>query len=151
VVTSDAMLRTNRSAPNAAVIPVLYYPDVPEAVAWLTTALPFTERLRNAVDRRQLVHGNGAIVVTIPGAHADAAPSTLQSPGAHSITLRVTGIDLIFERAKAAGAHVLAEPADHVYGERQCSFLDPWGHPWTLSETIFDSDPGDWGGELLVK
>jgi len=150
-MTSDAMLRTNRSAPNAAVIPVLYYPDVPEAVAWLTTALPFTERLRNAVDRRQLVHGNGAIVVTIPGAHADAAPSTLQSPGAHSITLRVTGIDLIFERAKAAGAHVLAEPADHVYGERQCSFLDPWGHPWTLSETIFDSDPGDWGGELLVK
>jgi uncharacterized glyoxalase superfamily protein PhnB len=151
LVAAEPMLRTNRSAPNAAVIPVLYYPDVPEAVAWLTTALPFIERLRNAVDRRQLVHGNGAIVVTIPGAHADAAPSTLQSPGAHSITLRVTGIDPIFERAKAAGARVLAEPADQVYGERQCSFLDPWGHPWTLSETIFDSDPGDWGGELFLE
>ena len=42
------MLKKNRSAPNTAVIPVLYYPDVPEAVAWLTTALPFTERLRNS-------------------------------------------------------------------------------------------------------
>lgn len=145
------MLRTNRSAPNTAVIPVLYYPDVPKAVAWLTTALPFTERLRNAVDRRQLVHGNGAIVVTKPGAHADAAPSTSQSPAAHSITLRVTEVDLIFERAKAAGARALAEPGDKAYGERQCSFLDPWGHPWTLSETIFDSDPADWGGELLIK
>jgi len=145
------MLKTNRSAPNTAVIPVLYYRDVPEAVRWLTTVLRFTERLRNAVDRRQLVHGNGAIVVTVPGAHADAAPSTLQSPGAHSITLRVSGIDLIFERARGAGARVLAEPANHVYGERQCSFLDPWDHPWTLSETIFDSDPGDWGGELLVE
>jgi uncharacterized glyoxalase superfamily protein PhnB len=145
------MLKTNRSAPNTAVIPVLYYPDVSEAVEWLTTVLPFTERLRNSDDRRQLVHGNGAIVVTKPGAHADAAPSTLQSPAAHSVTLRLTGIDLIFERAKAAGARVLAEPADHVYGERQCSFLDPWDHPWTLSETIFDSDPADWGGELLVK
>ena len=145
------MLKANRSAPDAAVIPVLYYPDVPAAVEWLTTVLPFTERLRNSDNRRQLVHGNGAIVVTKPGAHADAAPSTLQSPAAHSITLRLTGIDLIFERAKAAGARVLAEPADHVYGERQCSLLDPWDHPWTLSETIFDSDPADWGGELLVK
>ena len=145
------MLKKNRSAPNAAVIPVLYYPDVPEAVEWLTTALPFTERLRNSETRRQLVHSNGAIVVATPGAHAYDAPSTLQIPAAHSVTLRVTGVDVLFGRAKAAGARVLAEPADHMYGERQCSFLDPWGHPWTLSETIFDCDPADWGGELLVE
>ena len=94
---------------------------------------------------------NGAIVIATPGAHADAAPSTLQSPGAHSVTLRVTGIDILFGRAIAAGARVLAEPEDKMFGERQCSFLDPWGHPWTLSETIFDSDPADWGGELLVE
>jgi uncharacterized glyoxalase superfamily protein PhnB len=145
------MLKKNRSAPNSGVIPVLYYPNVPQAVEWLTTALPFTERLRNSENRRQLVHSNGAVVVATPGAHAYDAPSTLQSPAAHSVTLRVTGIDLLFGRAKAAGARVLAEPADHMYGERQCSFLDPWGHPWTLSETIFDSDPADWGGELLVE
>jgi uncharacterized glyoxalase superfamily protein PhnB len=145
------MLKKNRSAPNTAVIPVLYYPNVREAVEWLTTALPFTERLRNSDTRCQLAHINGAIVVAQPGVHTDAAPSTLQSPGAHSVTLRVTGIDELFERAKAAGARVLAEPADHMYGERQCSFVDPWGRPWTLSETIFDSDPADWGGELLVE
>jgi len=114
---------------------MLYYPDVPEAVAWLTTALSFTERLRNSQDRRQLLQGNGAIIVAKPGAHSDVASSTLQGPGAHSITLRVTAIDELFGRAKAAGARFLAEPADHMYGERQCSFLDPWGHPWTLSET----------------
>jgi uncharacterized glyoxalase superfamily protein PhnB len=145
------MLKKNRSAPDTAVIPVLYYPDVPQAVQWLTTALPFTERLRNSDNRRQLVHGNGAIVVTKPGGNPDAASSTQQNPGAHSVTLRVTGINELFLRAKAAGARVLAEPADHPYGERQCSFLDPWGHPWTLSETIFDSDPADWGGELLIE
>jgi hypothetical protein len=37
------------------------------------------------------------------------------------------------------------------FGERQCSFLDPWEHPWTLSQTIFDSDPADWGGKPLVE
>jgi hypothetical protein len=87
------MLKKNRSAPNTAVIPVLYYPNVREAVEWLTTALPFTERLRNSDTRCQLMHSNGAIVVAQPGVHADAARSTLKNPGAHSVTLRVTGID----------------------------------------------------------
>jgi uncharacterized glyoxalase superfamily protein PhnB len=145
------MLKKNRSAPNTAVMPVLYYPDVGEAVEWLTTALPFTVRLRNSETRCQLMHSNGAIVVAKPGFHADAAPATLQGPGAHSITLRVTAIDELFGRAKAAGARILAEPEDQMFGERQCSFLDPWGHPWTLSETVFDSDPADWGGELMVE
>ena len=145
-----AMLKKNRSAPDVAVIPVLYYPDVRAAVEWLTTALPLTGRLRIGDHRCQLLHGNGAIVIANRGGHADATPSTLQGPGAHSVMLRVTGIDELFERAKAAGVRVLTEPADHMYGERQCSFVDPWGRPWTLSETIFDSDPADWGGELLV-
>ena len=145
------MLKRNRSAPDTAVIPVLYYAEVRKAVEWLTTALPSTERLRIGDHRCQLSHDDGAVVVAEPGGHANAASSTLQGPGAHSVMLRVTGIDALFQRAKAAGARVLAEPADHMYGERQCSFLDPWGHPWTLSETVFDSDPADWGGELLVE
>ena len=145
------MLKKNRAAPDSALFPVLYYPDVRKAVEWLTANLPFVERLRIGDHRCQLVHGNGALIVADPGGHANAAPATLQGPGAHSVTLRVTGIDALFVRAKEAGARVLAEPENHIYGERQCSFLDPWGHPWTLSETVFDSDPADWGGELLVE
>src|SRR5438552_3121377 len=93
LITSDSMLKKNRSAPNTAVIPVLYYTDVREAVEWLTTALPFTERLRNSDNRCQLLHSNGAIVVAKAGVHANEAPSTQQSPAAYSVTLRVTGID----------------------------------------------------------
>ena len=94
------MPKKNRSAPNTAVIPVLYYPDVREAVEWLTTALPFTVLLRNSDTRCQLSHSNGAIVVAKPGVHGNAASSTLQGPGAHSVTLRVTAIDELFGRAK---------------------------------------------------
>jgi uncharacterized glyoxalase superfamily protein PhnB len=143
------MFKTNRAAPDSAVIPVLYYPDVRKAVEWLTSVLPFRERLRIGDHRCQLAHGNGAIVVATPGGHANAAPSTLESAGAHSIMLRVAGVDRWCERVKASGASILAEPETHMYGERQCSFVDPWGRPWTLSETIFDSDPAEWGGELL--
>ena len=111
------MLKKNRAAPDASVIPVLYYPDVRAAVDWLTTALPFTERLRIGDHRCQLLHDKGAIIVAQTGGHVDAASSTLQSPGAHSVMLRITGIDQLFQRAKAGGAHVVAEPADHMYGE----------------------------------
>lgn len=137
------MLKQNRAAPDSAVVPVLYYPNVRAAVEWLTNALQFIERLRIGDHRAQLVHGNGAIVVARAGGHADADPSTLSAPGAHAVMLRVTEVDALFQRAKAAGARVLAEPTDHMYGERQCSILDPWARPWTLSETVFDSDPTD--------
>jgi uncharacterized glyoxalase superfamily protein PhnB len=141
--------RTNRSVPASAIITVLFYPDPPAAVAWLTQVLPFTERLRNSEDRRQLVHGNGAVVVTRAGANANEPASVSQPPGAQLITLRVTGVDGLCDRAKQAGARVLAGPSDRPYGERQCTIVDPWGHPWTLSETVFDSDPGSWGGALF--
>jgi hypothetical protein len=74
------MLKKNRSTPNTAVIPVLYYPDVLEAVEWLTTVLPFTVRLRNSDTRCQLSHGNGAIVVAKPSVHADAAVQHWRAP-----------------------------------------------------------------------
>lgn len=37
-------MKSNRSIPNAAVIPVLTYPDVREAVDWLCVAFGFRER-----------------------------------------------------------------------------------------------------------
>src|SRR6478672_7350795 len=107
MVASEPVLKKNRSAPDAGVIPVLYCPDVRAAVEWLTAALPFTERLRIADHRCQLSHGNGAIVVAKPGGHANAAAATLENPGAHCVMLRVTEIDLLFSRVRAAGAHVL--------------------------------------------
>jgi uncharacterized glyoxalase superfamily protein PhnB len=33
-----------------------------------------------------------------------------------------------------------------MYGERQYSAEDPWGHRWTFSQTVADVDPRDWGG-----
>ena len=39
-------MKPNRSMPSAVVIPVLIYPDVREAVAWLSGAFGFVERLQ---------------------------------------------------------------------------------------------------------
>jgi uncharacterized glyoxalase superfamily protein PhnB len=48
-------LKRNRSIPSASVIPVLVYPDVRAAVAWLEAAFGFFERVRIGEDHRS--HG----------------------------------------------------------------------------------------------
>ena len=58
-------MRENRSIPSATVIPVLIYPDVREAVAWLTEAFGFVERIRIGESlRSQLSVGeDGAVII----------------------------------------------------------------------------------------
>jgi len=54
---------SNRSIPRATVIPVLAYPDVSQAAAWLCDAFGFSVRLRIGNHRVQLNVGDGALVV----------------------------------------------------------------------------------------
>ena len=43
-------MRSNRSIPASTVVPVLVYPDVRAAVAWLGEAFGFAERVRVGED-----------------------------------------------------------------------------------------------------
>jgi uncharacterized glyoxalase superfamily protein PhnB len=45
-----------------------------------------------------------------------------------------------------AGAKILTEPKDHMYGERQYNAEDFYGHRWDFTETVADIDPESWGG-----
>jgi uncharacterized glyoxalase superfamily protein PhnB len=127
---------SNRSVPEAAVIPELPYPDVREAAEWLTRAFGFRERLQIGDHRAQLVFESGA-VIAIQG---DAPGSTL--------LVRVPDADAHHAQAASAGAKILSEPEDYPYGERQYSAVDPGGHRWTFSQSIADVDPAEWGGTL---
>jgi len=61
----------------------------------------------------------------------------------------VPDVDAHHAAAVAAGARVLNPPTTHPYGERQYSVIDPGGHRWTFSQSVADSDPATWGGELV--
>ena len=55
-------MRRNRSIPAATVVPVLVYPDVRQAVAWLERVFGFAERVRIGEDHRSQVSvGEGAV------------------------------------------------------------------------------------------
>lgn len=135
----------NRSAPPAALVPVLVYPDVRAAAAWLELALGFVERVRVGEDHRvQLDTGHGGAVI-LADVGADRHPP---SPGRVSqlIKLRVPDVDAAAARARAHGAHLLEGPATRPYGEREATVEDPGGHRWQFTQSVEDVDPAQWGG-----
>ena len=141
-------MTTNRSAPSATVIPVLVYPDVRAAVAWLTDAFGFQERVRIGDGHRaQLqVGADGAVIVA--EARGERQPP---QPGqvTHELKIRVDDVDATCERARALGATVLQDPIDREYGERECTLVDPAGHRWELTRTLRDVAPEEWGGQSV--
>lgn len=142
------MLKRNRSVPQATVIPELVYPDVRQAVAFLTRAFGFAERLRIGEDHRsQLTLGDGALIVA--DVHGNRQAPRPGEPACQSVMVRVEDARAHCEHARSQGARILAEPTDYPYGERQYSAEDPYGHRWTFTESIADVNPADWGGTLI--
>ena len=148
IATVSAML-TNRSAPPATVTPVLVYPDVRAAVAWLESAFGFEERVRiGDAHRAQLgVGSDGAVVVADVGADR-VAPSG--GAVTHVVKVRVPDVDAAFDRARDSGARVVEELTTWEYGERSGVLEDIGGHRWELTQTVRDVAPDEWGGTMVA-
>ena len=132
---------TNRSVPPCTVIPVLIYPDPSVAADWLRKAFGFTVRLRIANHRIQMRAGEGCFTI----AEGDIAPNR-----SHIIQVRVEDARSHCERARQAGAVILTEPTDHMYGERQYNAQDFHGHHWDFTQTLADIEPESWGGTSVA-
>jgi uncharacterized glyoxalase superfamily protein PhnB len=138
----------NRSIPTATVIPVLVYPDVRAAVAWLSDAFGFVERVRVGEDHRSQmrVGDDGAVIVAdVRGEQQPPVGGTVT----HVIKVRVADVDAQCERARSHGAPVLQEPTEYEYGERECTVEDPAGHRWQFTQTLRDVAPEEWGGQSV--
>ncbi len=141
-------MKQNHSIPSSMVIPVLIYPDVREAVAWLSAAFGFAERVKIGEDHRsQLQFGDGALIVgDVRGDRRPPRPGEVT----HSVVVRVEDARAHCERAREHGARILMEPTDMPYGERQYNAEDHAGHQWTFSETLADVIPETWGGTSVA-
>jgi PhnB protein len=111
-------------------------------------AIDFYTRVFGARETQRLTEPGGRV------AHAELTlgPTTLMVADEHpeygirsplafggtglTLHLHVDDVDAIAERAAAAGATVLREPADQEHGERQCRLRDPFGHEWLLGHQI---------------
>ena len=109
----------NRSVPPCAVIPVLHYPSPKEAAEWLQRAFAFTVRLRIENHRIQMRAGEGCFTV---------AEGSVKPNNSCTVQVRIVGAREHCDRARLAGAKILTEVQDEVYGERQYTAEDFYGY-----------------------
>lgn len=141
-------MKVNRSVPPPTVVPVLSYPDVGAAVAFLTGAFGFVERTRIGGNHRsQLAVGDDGAVIVADASGGRRPPS--EGGVTHSVRVRVADVDAAFARARDHGAVVIEAPVDRPYGERDCTLEDPAGHRWQLAEAIADVAPEDFGQQTV--
>jgi len=142
-------MQTNRSAPPATVTPVLVYPDVRAAVAWLAAAFGFEERVRIGDDHRaqMRIGEDGALVVADVGGQRVAPDGERRT---HLIKVRVPDVDSAFARACEQGGRVVDDLTTWEYGERSGVVEDIGGHRWELTQTLRDVEPEEWGGTTIT-
>ena len=118
------------------------YQDRRAALDWLTTAFGFEACLiitddSGAVVHAEMKYGDGLIMVADEWADFTKSPKTLGGANSQHLHVHVDAdIDAHCARARAAGAKILAEPADQFYGDRTYRVMDPEGHVWTFGQTV---------------
>jgi PhnB protein len=125
------------------ITPYLYYEDVARALAWLGQAFGFRERMRlpgpdGSVSHAEMELGEGVIMLGHPG-------PTYRSPKrlgqtTQNVYVYVDDVDKHYERAREAGAVILAEPEDQFYGDRRYGVEDL---QWYFAQHVRDVAPED--------
>ena len=80
----------------------------------------------------------GGAMVMIEGEFPTLLSHSPQLDGSSPVVIYVyvEDVDIVMERAVAAGAKVLIPLKDQFWGDRTGRIMDPAGHVWTLSTRI---------------
>ena len=125
----------------ATIIPSLRYRNAPAAIEWLSRVFGFQKNLvvpddSGGIAHAQLSFADGMMML---GSVRDnewgrfiKQPDEIGSAATQSIYLVVPDADVIYERAKNAGAEILIPVRDEEYGGRSFSCRDLEGHLWTI-------------------
>src|SRR5260370_19183130 len=125
--------------------------DVNEAVAWLSKTCGFIEQYRYGDPAEPLsgaqMHLGDAWIMLHRARAGSTTPAQLGS-GTQSLTVFVEDVESHFQRTKAAGAKILEDPHETVYGEFQYAAEDLDGHHCLFSRHPPHLSPHDWQAKL---
>jgi uncharacterized glyoxalase superfamily protein PhnB len=141
----------NRSLPTDTLLPHVVYRSVSDACAWLTRAFDFKEHYRygDPVSGVQMFLGNAFIMIT--GSRDWTASPSEVGRGTQMLTVFVPDVDSHYLKAKKAGAKIVEELNETVYGEKQYAAEDLDGHRWLFSQHARDLSPEDWGARIISR
>jgi uncharacterized glyoxalase superfamily protein PhnB len=129
-------------------LPHLVYQNVAGAIDWLTATFGFAEHYRygDPAQGAQMHLGDAWIMLT--SARAGRASPAQAGHWTQSLTVFVDDVDAHFERSKAAGAKIVEDLNETMYGERQYGVEDLEGHHWLFSRHAKDVSPEEWGATI---
>jgi uncharacterized glyoxalase superfamily protein PhnB len=138
----------NRSVPSDTVVPHIHYRDLDAAIAWLTRAFGFAEHFRYGDPLSGAQMRAGRVWIMLKRLPPTASTPAQLGYGTQSLTLFVDDVESHCARSRAAGAVILEEPHETVYGEFQYAARDLDGHHWIFSRHARDLSPADWGATV---
>lgn len=119
------------------IYPTFRYRDAAAMIDWLCRAFGFVVRVRygdgDAVQHAELSLGSS--IIMLGQVRDDEYGRMVGAPGdrgGQSTYVAVEDTDALFDRARAAGATILQEPADRPYGSRDFICADPEGNVWSF-------------------
>jgi uncharacterized glyoxalase superfamily protein PhnB len=125
----------------------VHYQNPKAALAWLERAFGFeiTMAIEGPADAPDMVHyemsvgGRGRIMIGGQWAEWVKSPQKLGGANTQYVHVMLEGdLDRHCERARAAGASIVAEPKDEFYGDRTYRAADLEGHRWTFAVHVRD-------------
>ena len=121
------------TAPQPQVWPSLRAHDARALIRFLTEAFGFEETVvygdGERVDHAQLSWPEGGGIMLGSVRDGEEGPSSPGTFGAYVVTDDVDGV---YQRARAAGAEITAEPHDTDYGSHDFAARDPEGNRWSF-------------------
>lgn len=126
--------------------PYLCVTDAEAAIAFYKQAFGAGEKFRLTEPAGRIGHAElefGDMILMLSDEYPECGIRSPASIGGTGVTihLHVEDADGLIRRAAEAGATVEREPADHFYGERSGSVIDPFGHRWLIGHSIEDVTP----------
>jgi PhnB protein len=129
-----------------SVTPYLIVKGAAEAIDFYKRAFGASELFRMDAPGGKIGHaeikiGDSPIMLADEFPEMGATSPTTLGGTPVGIMLYVENVDVLNERAIAAGAKVLKPLADQFYGDRSATLSDPYGHQWTIATHKEDVSP----------
>ena len=128
------------------VMPYLVVQDAAKAIDFYKKVLGATEIMRMPGPGGRIMHAELRIGDTVimmademPAMNALSPKSVGGTPV--GLMVYVKNVDEVFKSAIAAGAMTEREVTDQFYGDRNGTFVDPFGHKWTVGTHVEDVSP----------
>jgi uncharacterized glyoxalase superfamily protein PhnB len=130
----------NSAAPAGytAVAPWIVTPDTGQLLEFVTAVFDGVELARVRLEDGTIGHAEIRVGDTVLLAF-DRMPDWPAMPSL--LRIFVPDADAAFERAVAAGARVVTDPATHAFGQRGGRVRDPFGNIWWISAVVEDVPP----------